>query len=191
MAGQTLKFKLTSESPLLMHNGQMADPLNKWSKDLKRVSGKRAKTDADFAEMARIEWYASLYVDEGKLCIPGEVLEAALIEGAKKQKLGKQAQSTLFVSGNAILHFDGDNLSVDELWERGKNRLTTGVRIQRNRVMRTRPRLEKWSCEVEVNFDDKILDPPRVTEIVTITGREVGIGDWRPKFGRFTASPIK
>ena len=191
MAGQILKYKLTSESPLLMHNGQTADPLNKYAKDLKRVSGKRAKTDADFAEMARIEWYASLYVDDGKLCIPSEVLEAALVEGAKKQKLGKQAQSTLFVSGNAILHFDGDNLTVDELWDRGTNRLTTGVRIQRNRVMRTRPKIDKWSCEIAINFDDKILDPPRVSEIVATTGREVGIGDWRPKFGRFTAEKIK
>lgn len=174
-----------------MHNGQLADPLNKFSKDLKRVSGKRAKTDADFAEMAKIEWYASLYVDDGKLCIPMEVLEAALVEGAKKQKLGKQTQSTLFVTGNAILHFDGDKLTADELWERGANRLTTGVRIQRNRVMRTRPRIEKWWCEAEVQFDDKILDPAKITEIVTTTGREIGIGDWRPKFGRFTASPIK
>ena len=191
MAVQRLKFKLTSESPLLMHNGQLADPLNKFSKDLKRVSGKRAKTDADFAEMAKIEWYASLYVDDGKLCIPMEVLEAALVEGAKKQKLGKQTQSTLFVTKNAILHFDGDKLTADELWERGANRLTTGVRIQRNRVMRTRPRIEKWWCEAEVQFDDKILDPAKITEIVTTTGREIGIGDWRPKFGRFTASPLK
>lgn len=191
MAVQRLKFKLTSESPLLMHNGQLADPLNKFSKDLKRVSGKRAKTDADFAEMARIEWYASLYIDDGKLCIPMEVLEAALVEGAKKQKLGKQTQSTLFVTENAILHFDGDKLTADELWERGANRLTTGVRIQRNRVMRTRPRIEKWWCEAEVQFDDKILDPAKINEIVTTTGREIGIGDWRPKFGRFTAEKIR
>jgi len=190
MAIQTLKFKLTAESPLLMHNGQLADPLNKYTKDLKRVSGKRAKTDADFAEMARIEWYASLYVDNGKLCIPAEVLEAALVEGAKKQKLGKQTQSTLFVTRNAILHFDGDNLSIDDLWERGNNRFTTGVRVQRNRVMRTRPRIEDWWCESEVKFDDKVLDPQKVTEIMAITGTGVGIGDWRPKFGRFTSQPI-
>jgi hypothetical protein len=186
-----MKFKLTSESPLLMHNGQLADPLNKYSKDLKRISGKRKKTDADHEEMSKIEWFASLYADKGKLCIPGEVLEAALVEGAKKQKLGKQFQTTVFVPGNAILHFDGDNLTVDELWERGTNRFTTGVRVQRSRVMRTRPRIDEWWCEAKVQFDDKILDPARVDEIMTITGQEIGIGDWRPKFGRFTTAKIK
>ena len=56
MAWQTLRYQLTSSSDMLLHNGQMANPLNKWAKLMKQISSKRAKTDADYEEMARIEF---------------------------------------------------------------------------------------------------------------------------------------
>jgi len=159
--------------------------MNKFSKALKRISGKRAKTDADFEELSKIEWYASLYTHDGKLCIPSEVIEATLANSARKMKLGKQAQTTIFVPSNAVLKFDGDNLTIDQLWERGQNIFTTGVRIQKSRIMRTRARIDDWSSEIEVVFDDTILDPTQVKDIVARAGREVGLCDWRPRFGRF------
>jgi hypothetical protein len=137
MARQTLKFKLTSEAPLLLHNGQTADPLNKFAKAMKQISSKRAKTDADFEEMARLEWYASLYIDQGRVCIPSEVMEAAIVSGARKLKLGKQTQAGLFVKDNALLEFDGCELTPDQLWERDVNRFTVGVKIGQSKVMRT------------------------------------------------------
>ncbi|NER82724.1 MAG: hypothetical protein F6K42_24845 [Leptolyngbya sp. SIO1D8] len=153
---------------------------------MKQISSKRAKTDADFEEMSRIEWYASLYADKGRVCLPSEVLEAALICGSRKMKLGKQAQAGLFVQDNAILAFNGDHLSIDELWQRDQNRFTVGVRIQRNKVMRTRFRVDEWKSKIEVCFNDELLNPSQVDEILSVTGMQVGVGDWRPKFGRFS-----
>lgn len=190
MARQTLKFKLTSVSPLLLHNGQTADPLNKYSKLLKQISSKRAKTDADFEEMARIEWYASVYADNGKIVLPSEVLESAFNNGAKKLKLGKQSQATIFVARNAELHFDGDNLSFDELWKRDQNRFTVGVRVGQSKVMRTRFRANDWSCDVEIVYDDKVMNRSQILDIVNATGNLVGLCDWRPKFGRFTTEIV-
>jgi ribosomal protein L18E len=187
---QKLKFKLQSESPLILHNGQTADPLNRYSKMMKEVSSKRAKTDADFAELARIEWYASLYLDNNRVCVPGEVLEAAFVNGAKKSKLGTQAKAGLFVADNAILEFDGSNLTIDELWERDENRFTIGVRVQRNKIMRTRFRVNQWSAIVEVVYDPKQLNKSQVVDAVKATGEQVGICDWRPKFGRFAADLV-
>jgi len=190
MATQTSTFRLTSAAPLLLHNGQTADPLNKFSKSLKQVSSKRAKTDADFEEMARIEWYASLYADKGRVCLPGEVLEAALATGARKLKLGKQAQATLYVAQNALLNFEGHDLTIDELWKRDTNRFTVGVRVGTSKVMRTRFRVDEWSCDVGVAFDDTMLNPAQVADIVGVTGAQIGLCDWRPKFGRFTAAML-
>lgn len=187
MALKKLKFKLTSDSPLLLHNGQTADPLNKYAKMLKQVSSKRAKTDADFEELARIEWHAALYTDEGKVCLPAEVLEAAFASGARKLKLGKQALATIFVTRNALLHFDGDALSIDELWERDNNRFTVGVRISQSKVMRTRFRADQWMCEPEIQYDDTMLNRSQIVDILKATGAQVGLCDWRPKFGRFTS----
>jgi hypothetical protein len=50
---QKSKFRLTSESPLLLHNGQTADPSNRFSKEMKKISGKRGKTDADFEQLSK------------------------------------------------------------------------------------------------------------------------------------------
>ena len=182
---QTLKFKLTGVSPLLQHNGQTADPLNRFTKMMKEVSGKRAKTDADYEEMARIEWYASIYADKGRICLPAELLEASFIEGARKLKLGKQVQAGMFVKDNAILAFDGDDLSIDDLWKRDTNRFTTGVRVQRNRVMRTRFRVDQWNCIAEICFNDEMLNPSQVEQLLAAAGMQCGVGDWRPRFGRF------
>lgn len=187
---QRLKFQLTSDAPLLLHNGQTADPLNRYTKMMKQISSKRDKTDADFEEMARIEWYSSLYTDNDKICIPSEVLESAFVSGAKKKKLGQKAQSGLFVETNAILDFEGCDLTIDELWERDQNRLTVGVRIQRNKVMRTRFKAPQWQTVVECVYDDAQLNKSQVVDIVTITGSQVGLCDWRPKFGRYTATAI-
>lgn len=182
-----IQFTLTSESPLLLHNGQTCDPMNSFSKMLKQISSKRDKTDADFEEMARIEWYASLYLDNGRVCLPAEVIEAALIGGAKKFKLGKQAQAGLFATHNAILKFDGCEMEVDELWKRDANRYTCGAKIGTNKIMRTRFRVDQWSTSAEIAFDPGLLNENRVIEILQTTGSIVGIGDWRPKFGRFRA----
>jgi hypothetical protein len=62
MGLKQLEISIRGVSPLLMHNGQTADPLNTFSKQLKAVSGKRKKTEEDYAEMSRIEWHAALYV---------------------------------------------------------------------------------------------------------------------------------
>jgi hypothetical protein len=51
---------------------------------MKRVSGKRAKTDADFEELARLEFLGGLYLHNGEPCLPGEVIEAALVEAAAR-----------------------------------------------------------------------------------------------------------
>ena len=54
----TLQLTIKGVSPLLLHNGQTANPLNKYARQLKAVSGKRNKTDEDFEAMAKIEFLA-------------------------------------------------------------------------------------------------------------------------------------
>ena len=184
MAYKKLNFKITGVAPLLMHNGQLADPANDFSKKMRKVSSKRDKTDADFEELARLEWYGSLYLDDGKPCLPGEILEAAFVGAAKKQKKGKQAQAGIFCPGSYPLIYDGSR-KPEELWEDPKYRYKVGARVQQNRVMRTRPIFREWSCKIQVQYDDSLLNEEEVKHIVTVTGEIVGVGDWRPKYGRF------
>lgn len=188
---ERLKFQLQSECPLICHNGQLADPMNSFSKQLKQISGKRGKTDADLEQMAKIEWYASFYIDNNnRLCIPSDVMEAALINGSKKHKLGNQAKAGLFVVDNIILEFDGSKMTIDELWERDENRFTKAVRVGNSRVMRTRFWAKDWQGKVEIAFDPGLLNPQQIRDIMKVTGEVVGICDWRPRFGRFAVEAV-
>lgn len=186
-----LSYRLQSECALICHNGQLVDPLNRYSKMLKPITSKRSKTDADLAEIARIEWYASLYLNESKcICIPSDVFEATLINAAKKLRLGNQAKAGLFVVDHLSLKFDGSDLPIDELWERDQNRLTKAVRVGSAKVMRTRFWLEDWEASAKVAFDPGLLNPQQVNQIVQVAGEAIGLCDWRPRFGRFQAKLI-
>jgi hypothetical protein len=178
-------------SPLLCHNGQTADPRNSYAKAMKAISSKRKKTDADYDEMARLEWLAGLYRSGGDLVIPDYVLESAFVNGAKKSKRGPQAKCGLFFTDHASLEFDGKPDAITEeslaaLFEGGDYVHTIGVKVGMSKVMRTRPIFRRWKLSALVHFDPDVLNLRDLVEIAHDTGRLVGIGDWRPKFGRFT-----
>lgn len=157
---------------------------------MKKISGKRNKTDADFEELARLEWLGSLYTNKERIVIPDLVMTAMLIEGAKKFRKGKQAQAGLLVYNHLPLQFDGDDLGLKELWERDENRFTIGVRVQRNRVMRTRFTAEEWSLVAPIVYDDTLFNEREVKEIMEIAGTQVGLCDWRPRYGRFSVQVL-
>lgn len=189
MAWQTLKFRLTSSAPLIQHNGQTADPLNKWSKLLKQISSKRAKTDADYEEMARIEFMAGLYMDETGPIIPNYLIDALLVNGAKKSKEGMLAKSGCFCLEHARLEYEGPRAAA-ELWEREDFRFSAIVRVGTARVSRMRPIFRKWAAVITIQVEDTQVNPARVEEWLTAAGQQVGLGDWRPQNGRFTVERL-
>lgn len=186
---------------ILLHNGQTADPRNKFAKDLKAVSGKRKKTDADHDQMAKIEWTAGLYIGtiNGRTTttVPAHVLESVMIAGAKKSKRGPSCKSGVFIDQDADLDFrgkpSGDMTSQEfedalhKLYKDGFHHLTTGVKVGTSRVMRTRPKFSNWSARFDLEYDDEVLTLGDLKDIAADAGRLVGVGDWRPKFGRFLA----
>jgi hypothetical protein len=190
-----IKIHMQGVSPLLCHNGQTADPRNTYAKAMKAVSSKRKKTDADFDELARLEWLAGIYRSADDLVIPDYVIESAMIAGAKKSKRGPQAKCGLFFTEHALLEFDGkpDAINDDTLagmFESGDFTHTIGVRVGMAKVMRTRPIFRNWSCIAMAQYDPDVLNLRDIEEIAADAGKLVGIGDWRPKHGRFFAEVI-
>lgn len=189
MAWQAVSYKLTSVCPMLMHNGQTANPLNKWAKLMKQISSKRAKTDADYEEMARIEFMAGLYMAADGPVIPANVIDAMMINAAKKSKEGHFAKSGVFCVQHARLEYDGPR-AADELWQDERFRHVALVRVQTSRVARTRPVFNNWSTTVTLNFEPSIINAARIDDWMLIAGTQVGIGDWRPQHGRFGAERL-
>jgi len=184
MAYSTLRFRITGVSPLVMHNGQLANPLNRFAKEIRSISGKRRKTEADFEEIARLEWFGSLYLSKGEPCLPGELIEACIIRGAVTRKRAKQATAGVLCLGAFPLQYDGPRDPM-ELWKSEAFRLMASVKVGSSRVMRTRPVFPEWSAEIEVRFNPALLNASEIREFLVAAGELEGIGDWRPRFGRF------
>jgi hypothetical protein len=183
-AYQSLTFRIASASPFLMHNGQLSDPLSEASQSLAEVHAKKKKTENDHKEMSRREYLGGLYMDENGPCIPAEMLEAMIIGGAKKDKMGQQAKAAIIVENHASLEYDGPR-DPKELWESGKFVYRTSARVGMSRVQRTRPRFKTWEAEFEVRVNADLVNPKKVKDFIVTAGEQIGIGDWRPKFGRF------
>jgi len=63
---------------------------------------------------------------------------------------------------------------------------TRPVVIQRARVMKWRPRFNQWKIEFEIQIlDDENISIPLLKQILERAGTYHGIGDYRPRFGRF------
>lgn len=184
-----LTFKIRGVAPLVMHNGQLADPLNKYAKGIKEISSKRSKTESDYEAMARLEFLGGLYLSQNDgPCIPGYVLEGMLIGkggAARKQRQGKQAAAGVFCDVDSfLLEYDGPRDS-EELWQDEQFRLRVPAVVGQSKIMRTRPMFREWTATVSVCVLEDLVNPKDVILWMGIAGREVGLMDWRPKFGRF------
>lgn len=171
---------------LFMHNEQLADPLNDYTKALKAVTSKRKKTDDDHIEIARIEFQGGLYHDEAiGPYIPDKWLHSMLIEGARRNKMGKEFESFVQIEQEMNpISYKGPR-EREKLWEeKFFDRRCVGN--QMNRVVRTRPRF----LNAVIGFCVVVLeggpDTAVVREALTVAGVAVGLGDGRPRFaGKF------
>jgi hypothetical protein len=190
MTAETISLRLIGDRPLLMHAGHLADPLNPIATNLQKITRKRDKTQADHEEISRLEWFGGLWLTGDHPCIPGEALEAAFISAARTQKKGKQAAAGLLVESDALLVYDGPD-DIHVLWENLNFRYRTGVRINNSRTMRTRAQFPTWSVEFTATFLPTLLNRSEVIEIFRIAGFRIGLGDWRPKFGKFKVDQLE
>lgn len=70
----------------------------------------------------------------------------------------------------------------------GRQDLSAAIAVNVNdaKVTRTRPRFPAWHVVANVEFLPSLLNPYEVIDIFEVGMRE-GLGDWRSKFGRFSA----
>lgn len=189
MAWKTVKYQLTSDCPMLVHNGQTADPLNKFAKAMKQISGKRKKTDADYEELARLEFLAGLYMGPDGPVIPAPNVDSMLVAAAKKNREGQLAKSGVFCLGDTPLAYDGPR-TTEALWQDERFRHVAIVRVQSARIARTRPVFNEWAATVAVQMEETVINLSQLDDWFRIAGTQIGLGDWRPQHGRFSATRL-
>lgn len=207
MAIQQMKIKLTGAASLILHNGWLANPLNKFARAIKEITSKKNKTDADHALIANLEWLGSWYYqdgqaefalgsnqvvmgDHGELIIPARLPWAMLVNGAKKNRLGNEFKSTLIIERDASLEFEGKSdmasMMADENF-----RIVTLEKVKTSKVVRTRPYIKKWSVTFAITYDDTVVNRSQIDQSLEISGRLVGLCEQRPSYGRFSYEILK
>lgn len=123
--------------------------------------------------------------DSGELCIPGEYLRQAIIAAAKfRQDPRSPRKSAQDLFKAAVVTLTPLASVGKKEWDYLDKRR---VVIQRNGVNRVRPALRiGWTAtfDIMVNLPEYV-DRTILRETIESAGRLVGLGDFRPTYGRF------
>jgi hypothetical protein len=183
-----IRMTCTGTRPLLLHNVQLASPLNPYAKKLKALNSKRTKTDEDRLEVARVEFEGSLYFDpQLGPYMPGQNLFRSLIGGARLIKAGKKIERGVVIADFMLpLIYQGPR-DVEGLWGGGESEFVDirPVTVQRNKVDRCRPIFRDWLVEADVIVDPKAIEYDEFREVARLAGEMEGLGDFRTMYGRF------
>jgi hypothetical protein len=179
-------FSIEQASPYVVNvsvEGAAAFLFHRWS-----VDGVEAKSKAAKGSKAKKEDDLESYVyrdREGLLCIPTEYFRMSIINAAKyKQdpRSPRKSAMDLFKAGLVGLS-DLCCLGIRE-WEYIDRRR---VMVQRNGITRCRPALYPgWKASMQFQvLTPEYIAPQMLNETIASAGRLVGVGDFRPTFGRF------
>jgi hypothetical protein len=149
------------------------------------------------------EWKQCLYLlSDGTIYQPEQHIHGAMIKATTVKIPGRRGKTYKdFIIANIFIDpaFIPHGVTIDSFNEARK---TTGpvpdnfldtvyidrrpVRIQKARIMRLRPAIVKgWKLAFEIQCADDEVRSDVIKLILDEAGRTIGIGDFRPRFGRF------
>lgn len=154
-----------------------------WNCDAVAEKG-RAKKGSSAKKEDNLESYVYRNA-ERELCLPGEYLRMAIIHSAKfsqDPRSPRKSAMDLFKAGIAVLT-ELCSLGTAQ-WDFVDQRR---VQVQRNGITRMRPAmLAGWRAEAELQvLLPEYITPQLLNDITSRAGRLIGVGDFRPTYGRF------
>jgi hypothetical protein len=178
----SVEIELTGACPILFH---------KW--DCEAVGAKAgAKKGSTEKKSDNIESY--MYRDQdGHVCIPGEYLRMAMVYAAKFKQDPRSPRKSAFdlfkagiVSLQELCKINGGIYEPDYLDQRR-------VVVQRSGITRIRPAFHKgWTAEFIISVNTpEYIDFQLFNEVLQTAGRLIGVGDFRPTYGRFDVTRCK
>lgn len=173
----TVSVAIQGVCPILFH---------RWNVEAVETKAKAAKGSAA-KKTDDLESY--LYRDgNGMICLPGEYLRQAIIMAAKfKQDPRSPRKSAMDLFKAAVVSLtDLAPLGAKEPDFLDRRR----VMVQRQGITRTRPAMNTgWKAEIELMINlPEYVNETLLRQVLDDAGRLVGVGDFRPTYGRFTVS---
>ena len=186
MALEVYRYRIDGVSSLLMHSprammeGRPTGPTTK-----------RIPTPEEEAEKGAYR------DEEGLLYLPSNAFRASLLHGAGGRRIGSTAARTVlagavFNAGPRTYLFDPQSGEALKDYRVHVARVV----VQRSSVIRARPEIERWACVLELEVDLELIpDPSLVQELLNVSGRISGVGDFRPErrgpHGRYHAELLE
>lgn len=177
-----VNVEIIGACPIIFHRWSCEDVA---SKAAAKKGSKEKKTD-------NIENF--IYRDEdGHVSLPGEYLRMAMVYAAKfKQdpRSPRKSAFDLFKAGivplTEMAKINGGTKDWDFVDQRR-------VVIQRNSITRMRPAfLKGWTADIDLMVNvPEYIDIHFFQEVLEMAGRLIGVGDFRPTYGRFNVSKCK
>lgn len=178
----SVDIEITGAAPLLFH---------KWDCE---VVEQKAKARKGSSEKKTDNLESFIYRNqEGFICLPGEYLRMAMVYAAKfKQdpRSPRKAAFDLFKAGvislTDLAPLNGGVMKWDFLDQRR-------VVVQRSGITRMRPAFHKgWTAEFIICVNTpEYIDFQFFYDVLQTAGRLIGVGDFRPTYGRFDISRCK
>lgn len=179
---ETVAFKITGASPLLMNNPvAMLEPST--------TTITKAIREYPKEEEAK----KRLYKDEKGFYIQSVSFRSAILTATSGKKIGKE--KAIFVIPSAVQLAEEKAYLVDS-----KDKLIKKYDIDSRRVVvpstkagviRHRPRFEEWNCYLLFKIDLDRIGAEDVLLLLNDAGEKIGVGDFRPNkkgwFGLFKA----
>lgn len=158
---------------------------HRWNCEAVEAKGKAAK-GSKAKKSDDLESYV-YRTDEGELAIPGEYFRQALIHAAKfRQDPRSPRKSAMDLYKAGVVALTPLAPLGTSAWDYEHK---CRVQVQRNGVTRVRPAMKAgWRLGIEllVNLPEYI-PPDALHDVVINAGRLIGVGDFRPTYGRFNA----
>ena len=173
---QIFKYKVSGIPPfaLLTHN-----PASMRRTEANTVKTKKIPSAEDEAR-------AGLYLDEeGHFMVNTVGFRSSLLNGAKGKKVGKA--SAISVLQATVFNVDELAILIDPKTEKPIKSYIVDTRraiIQRQGIMRSRPRFNSWACFLYLQIDTDVITPEMVEENLNVAGQMVSYKHGQARRGK-------
>lgn len=155
-----------------------------------------AKKGSEAKKSDNIESYVRRN-ESGVICLPSEYLRMSVVNAAKyrqdprsTRKSAMDLYKAAIISLNSLAPITTVTGELPQVWDYEHR---CRVQIQRNGITRCRPAFrEGWTAEISllVNLPEYI-SPHDLLEVIGSAGRLIGVGDFRPTYGRFAVTTFE
>jgi hypothetical protein len=129
--------------------------------------------------------------DAGVICLPSEYLRMSVVNAAKfrqdprsPRKSAMDLYKAALISLKPLVPITTATGEIQTTWDYEHR---CRVQVQRSGITRCRPAFkEGWKAEIPLMVNlPEYIEPKDLNEVVASAGRLIGVGDFRPTYGRF------